>query len=145
MAVRQGILALLLELASYGYELKTDFETRTGGTWPLNIGQVYTTLDRLERDGLVVRNGDDGEGHIVFSITDAGRAEVTRWFAEPLVAANPPRNALAIKLALAVTMPSVDVVTLVQAQRRATIAALQNYTTRQARSRRRRPGLDARA
>ena len=50
MSVRQGLLALLAEGEAYGYQLRSDFEQRTGGTWPLNIGQVYTTLDRLERD-----------------------------------------------------------------------------------------------
>ena len=53
MSVRFGLLALLDEAPSHGYHLKTAFERRTGGSWPLNIGQVYTTIQRLERDGLV--------------------------------------------------------------------------------------------
>ena len=54
MSVRQSLLALLREGPRYGALLKADFEARTGGVWPLNVGQVYTTLARLERDGLVV-------------------------------------------------------------------------------------------
>ncbi len=53
MSVRSGLMALLAEGEKYGAQLRSEFETRTGGTWPLNVGQVYTTLDRLVRDGLV--------------------------------------------------------------------------------------------
>src|SRR5690606_40805395 len=101
-------LTLLEEGPAYGYQLRADFETRTGGTWPLNIGQVYTTLSRLERDGLVVGRDADAEGHVVYEVTDAGRAEVAEWFAVPVSRTSPPRDELAIKLALAVTVPGVD-------------------------------------
>ena len=73
MSIRHSLLALLQDRPRYGYQLRTEFEDRTGSSWPLNIGQVYTTLDRLERDGLVRNDGGDGEGHVIYSITDAGR------------------------------------------------------------------------
>ena len=76
MSVRQALLALLEQGPMYGYQLRAEFERRTGSTWPLNVGQVYTTLTRLERDGLVAESGDDGEGHVVYRVTDAGREEV---------------------------------------------------------------------
>jgi DNA-binding PadR family transcriptional regulator len=128
MSIRHSLLALLQEGPRYGYQLRGEFEERTGSTWPLNIGQVYTTLDRLERDGLVEKEGDDGEGHVVYTITDAGRTEVMGWFAQPVAATNPPRNELAIKLALALTLDGVDVAAVVQAQRTASIRLLQDYT-----------------
>jgi len=128
MSIRHSLLALLQEGPRYGYQLRGEFEERTGSTWPLNIGQVYTTLDRLERDGLVEKEGDDGEGHVVYTITDAGRTEVTDWFAQPVAATNPPRNELAIKLALALTLDGVDVAAVVQAQRTASMRQLQDYT-----------------
>ncbi|MDJ0315282.1 PadR family transcriptional regulator [Arthrobacter sp. H35-D1] len=128
MSIKHSLLALLQESPRYGYQLRGEFEERTGATWPLNIGQVYTTLDRLERDALVQKDGDDGEGHVVYSITDAGRAEVMGWFAAPVVASNPPRNELAIKLALALTLTDVDVSAVVQAQRTASMRLLQDYT-----------------
>ena len=53
MSIRQAMLAILEQGPMYGYQLRAEFEQRTGETWPLNIGQVYTTLTRLERDGLV--------------------------------------------------------------------------------------------
>lgn len=128
MSIRHSLLALLQDQPRYGYQLRVEFENRTGATWPLNIGQVYTTLDRLERDGLVSNDGGDGEGHVVYSITPAGKAEVQGWFAAPVERNNPPRNELAIKLALAVTLPGVDVQAIIQAQRVASIRALQDYT-----------------
>lgn len=128
MSVRQGLLALLEQGPMYGYQLRTEFERRTGATWPLNIGQVYTTLTRLERDGMVASDGVDDEGHVVHRITEAGRAEVQDWFATPVARTQPPRDELAIKLALAVTVPGVDVGRVIQQQRTATISALQDYT-----------------
>ncbi|MGN6408006.1 MAG: PadR family transcriptional regulator [Curtobacterium sp.] len=127
MSVRMGVLALLVTGPGYGYQLRGEFEHRTGGSWPVNIGQVYTTLDRLERDGLVARGDADADGHVVYTATDAGREEVARWFSEPV----PPkrgRDELAIKFALAVTVPGVDVPRLVQVQRAAAVRNLQDLT-----------------
>lgn len=128
MSIRYSILALLQEQPRYGYQLRAAFEERTGAVWPLNIGQVYTTLNRLERDALVRRNGDDGHGHVLYSITDAGTAEVRRWFATSVERGVPPRNELAIKLALAVTTAGTDVTALIQAQREISLQELQELT-----------------
>ena len=126
MSVRHGLLALLAEGPSYGYQLRTRLETRTGGTWPLNIGQVYTTLSRLERDGLV--EATEADGQATYRITAAGRAAVADWFAGPVERPAPARDELAIKLALAVGSPTVDVRRVLQAQRSATSQGLQELT-----------------
>lgn len=128
MSIKQCLLALLSERPRHGYELKSEFDRRTGHSWPLNIGQVYTTLERLERDQLVARGEADEEGRVVHSITAAGREAVHEWFASPVVLNNPPRNELAMKLAIAATVPGVDLVGLIQTQRRASVATLQDYT-----------------
>jgi DNA-binding PadR family transcriptional regulator len=128
VSVRNALLALLEQGPRYGYQLRAEFEHRTGGTWPLNVGQVYTTLSRLERDGLVEGQGADGEGHVMYAVTPTGRDEVVSWFTSPVSRAQPPRDELAIKLALAVTTPGVDVGTVIQQQRSATMTAMQDYT-----------------
>jgi len=128
MSVKHALLALLEQQPMYGYQLRVEFEQRTGATWPLNVGQVYTTLTRLERDGLAAAEGEDDAGHVTYRITDAGRAEVATWFTTPVARTQPPRDELAIKLALAVTVPGVDVGAVIQRQRSATMAALQDYT-----------------
>src|SRR3954451_7188906 len=127
MSVRQGLLALLDESDMYGYQLRATFEQRTGATWPLNIGQVYTTLNRLERDGLVEEHAD-GEGHQTYRITQAGRDEVRRWFVTPVSRTSAPRDELAIKLALAVQARDIDVTAIIAAQRTETLRTLQDYT-----------------
>lgn len=134
MSIRQGLLALLGGRPMYGYQLRAEFEARTGGTWPLNIGQVYTTLGRLERDGLVEPAGEDGEGHAFLQLTEDGRAEVAAWFSTPVDRSSRPRDELTIKLALAVTTPGVDVRRVVQEQRTHTVRTLQEYTRLKARA-----------
>jgi len=129
MSIRHGLLALLERGPSHGYQLRAEFDAATGATWPLNVGQVYTTLDRLERDGFVVQDGPaDDDGRIAYRITDDGRAEVRAWFTSPVSAKAAPRDELAIKLALAVTTPGVDVVAVVQTQRSSTMTSLQELT-----------------
>jgi DNA-binding PadR family transcriptional regulator len=134
MSVKHGMLALLERGPMYGYQLRTAFEESTGGTWPLNAGQVYTTLARLERDGLVRPLPKGEEGQRPYAITDAGRAELAAWFATPVGPADRPRDELAIKLALALTTPGVDASAVVQAQRGATMRTLQEYTRLKARA-----------
>ncbi len=129
MSIRHGLLALLERGPRHGYQLRAEFDAATGSTWPLNVGQVYTTLDRLERDGLVAQDGaPDADGRIAYRLTDAGRAEVSSWFRSPVSAKAAPRDELAIKLALAVTTPGVDVLAVVQAQRTGTMGQLQELT-----------------
>jgi len=128
MSVRYGLLALLERGPMYGYQLRVAFEESTGGTWPLNIGQVYTTLSRLERDGLVHPLPESEAGQRPYEITEAGRAGLAEWFTTPVSRGDRPRDELTIKLALALTTPGVDVRAVVQTQRTATMRTLQEYT-----------------
>jgi DNA-binding PadR family transcriptional regulator len=134
MSITHGILALLRERPGYGYQLRAAFEETTGSTWPVNIGQVYTTLGRLERDGLVAKTGEDPEGHVVYEITASGVTELDDWFARPITQNDRPRDELAMKLALAVTVPGVDVAALVQVQRSHAQSALHELTRRKLRA-----------
>ena len=128
MSVRQSLLAILDQGPCYGYQLKSEFDRRTGSTWPLNVGQVYNTLERLERDGLVTRaDATEGEQQH-FQITPVGHAEVANWLGSPVVRSAATRDELAIKLAVAVTLPGVDVTTVIQVQRAATLRTLQDLT-----------------
>jgi DNA-binding PadR family transcriptional regulator len=131
MAMRYGLLTLLADAPTHGYELKTGLERATGGSWSINVGQVYTTLGRLERDGLVAtdHNGDERRD---YRITATGRAELERWFGEPYVPDTAPRDELTAKVLLAVAARDVDVRDLIQRQRAATISVLQAYTRRKA-------------
>lgn len=120
MSVRQSLLAILAQGPCYGYQLRTEFDRRTGSTWPLNVGQIYNTLDRLERDGLVAKGDTDQQGHVYYEITDAGSAEVASWLSSPVPRSQGTRDELAIKLAVAATLPGVDVGAVIRTQREAT-------------------------
>ncbi len=129
MSVRHALLALLSEGPKYGLQLREEFEARTGEVWPLNVGQVYTTLQRLERDGLVEAEdtGDDGPQK-GFRITAAGAAELTRWLRTPPDLASPPRDELVMKVLVAVRVPGTDVREVIQAHRRYLVELMQQWT-----------------
>ncbi len=129
MSVRHALLALLSEGPKYGLQLREEFEARTGEVWPLNVGQVYTTLQRLERDGLVEAEdtGDDGPQK-GFRITAAGAEELTRWLRTPPDLASPPRDELVMKVLVAVRVPGTDVREVIQAHRRYLVELMQQWT-----------------
>src|SRR5579885_2047002 len=128
MSVRHAMLALLSEGPKYGLQLRDEFESRTGEVWPLNVGQVYTTLRRLERDGLV-RSDDAGDAtQKGYSITPAGHRELAAWLNEPGGESPPPRDELLIKVLVAAQVPKVDVHDVIQAQRKHLIELMQHYT-----------------
>ena len=119
MSVRHAILALLSAGPKYGLQLQKEFEASTGEVWPLNIGQVYTTLQRLERDGLVESDEAENEGpQKGFHITEEGAAELDQWLRTPPDFSSPPRDELVIKVLVALELPEVDVHDVVQVHRR---------------------------
>jgi DNA-binding PadR family transcriptional regulator len=129
MSVRHALLALLSEGPKYGLQLREEFEARTGEVWPLNVGQVYTTLQRLERDGLVDSDdtGDEGPQRR-FRITEHGAAELDGWLRTPPDLGAPPRDELVIKVLVAVRLPGVDVHEVIQVHRRYLIELMQEWT-----------------
>ena len=129
MSVRHALLALLSEGPRYGLQLREEFEARTGEVWPLNVGQVYTTLQRLERDGLVQSDGSGGEGpQKGFRITEAGAAELASWLRTPPDLSSPPRDELVMKVLVATQVPGVDVRDVIQAHRRYLVQLMQQWT-----------------
>src|SRR5881392_1945283 len=129
MSVRHALLALLSEGPKYGLQLRQEFEARTGEVWPLNVGQVYTTLQRLERDGLVESEGEDEVGpQKSYRITGAGAAELREWLRTPPDLSSPPRDELVIKVLVAVRVPGVDVQEVIQAHRRHLVELMQEWT-----------------
>jgi DNA-binding PadR family transcriptional regulator len=135
MAVREGLLALLREGPRYGYQLKTEFEAATGGVWTINVGQVYTTLERLGRDGLVSLEERDDQK--LYSITLAGVDELGAWWEAVPTEDPPPRDELMLKMLMAIELGpdhGLDVITkhrtaltsLLQRRRRAATASSSN-------------------
>jgi len=129
MSIRYAMLALLSEGPKYGLQLRQEFESRTGEVWPLNVGQVYTTLQRLGRDGLVESEGSGAEGpQNLFRITSAGVDELAEWLRTPPDVVPPPRDELVIKVLVAMRVPGVGMHELLQVHRRHLVQAMQQYT-----------------
>jgi DNA-binding PadR family transcriptional regulator len=132
VSVRHALLALLAEGPKYGLQLREEFEARTGEVWPLNVGQVYTTLQRLERDGLVESDDahDDREKtpQKAFRITAGGTAELTGWLRTPPDMGAPPRDELVMKVLVATRVPGTDVHEVIQVHRRYLVELMQQWT-----------------
>jgi DNA-binding PadR family transcriptional regulator len=129
MSVRHALLALLSEGPKYGLQLRQEFEARTGEVWPLNVGQVYTTLQRLERDGFVESDDESADGpQKGFRITGEGETELAHWLRTPPDLSLPPRDELVVKVLVAMRVPGVDVHEVIQVHRRYLVELMQRWT-----------------
>jgi DNA-binding PadR family transcriptional regulator len=129
MSVRHALLALLSEGPKYGLQLREEFEARTGEVWPLNVGQVYTTLQRLERDGLVESGDAAADGpQKTFRITAEGAGELAAWLRTPPDLTAPPRDELVMKVLVAMRVPGTDVPDVIQVHRRYLVELMQQWT-----------------
>jgi len=127
VSVRQSLLAILQLGPCYGYQLGAEFTRRSGASVPLNAGQIYNTLDRLERDALVTKREPDADGQVFYEITAAGRRDVADWFGSSESRPDSQRDDMPSKIALAVTLPGLDVDAVIAAQRAATAGALAEH------------------
>jgi DNA-binding PadR family transcriptional regulator len=132
MSVRHALLALLSEGPKYGLQLRQEFEESTGEVWPLNVGQVYSTLQRLERDELIESDDSEDEDEVgpqkAFRITVAGRQELDEWLSTPPDMTSPPRDELVIKVLAALRVPGVSVHDVIQVHRRYLVELMQQWT-----------------
>jgi DNA-binding PadR family transcriptional regulator len=129
VSVRHALLALLSEGPKYGLQLRQEFEADTGEVWPLNVGQVYSTLQRLERDGLVESDEADVDGpQKRFRISASGRDELDGWLRTPPDLSSPPRDELVIKVLVALRVSGVDVREVMQVHRRYLVQLMQQWT-----------------
>lgn len=121
------LLGLLEAEPRYGYELKAVFERFLGGTWPLNIAQVYTTLSRLEQDGLIeasIEPQRQAPDRKVFAITQPGRTELERWASQPERGPVRLRDELFLKIAVRSLTEGPRAAALIHIQRAAHLDAL---------------------
>jgi DNA-binding PadR family transcriptional regulator len=129
VSVKHALLALLSEGPKYGLQLREEFEAGTGEVWPLNVGQVYTTLQRLERDGLIESDDTTEIGpQKGFRITSDGAAELAGWLRTPPDLSSPPRDELVMKVLVALRVPGVDVHEVIQVHRRYLVELMQQWT-----------------
>jgi DNA-binding PadR family transcriptional regulator len=127
VTVREVLLGLLQKEPSHGYELKLAIESMFGELWPaVNIGQVYSTLGRLEQAGLVRSASVAQESRPdkkVYELTPGGREMLRQWV-DDVVPAGRVRDAFLSKLALALKTRLADPMVLIDRQRRAYLRRL---------------------
>jgi DNA-binding PadR family transcriptional regulator len=129
MSVPHALLALLIDQPQHGLHLKQAFESHTGDMWPLNAGQVYNTLRRLERDGLVTADAEGSDARQRFyELSEAGRAELDQWLHDSTQDPAPPRNELVIKVMLAIAVSGVDPIPVIEGHRRQLVESMQHFT-----------------
>lgn len=127
MSVPDGLLLLLREGPRHGYQLATEFAAHTAGRWTLNTGQVYTTLERLVRDGFVAPDGvdPDDERRRIYRLTPTGEDRVEAWLTTPPPSPAGQRDELVLRILLVVAARPDDAIVVIDAQRRALIERLQ--------------------
>jgi DNA-binding PadR family transcriptional regulator len=136
MSLKYGVMGLLAEEPLHGYEVKNRFEAMLGGTWEVNIGQVYTTLQRLERDGLVRPVGERGDrGKLVYELSDRGREALDGWLGQPESGPQELREEIYVKLLLAARLANGDLGPLLGRQKRAYLQRLRDLNRLEDRAR----------
>jgi DNA-binding PadR family transcriptional regulator len=128
MSIPQALLALLAEGPKYGLQLQEEFEVWTGEVWPLNVGQVYNTLGRLERDGLAEFDGTGQDGpQKRFRITPRGQEALAAWLRTPPDLTSPPRDELVMKVLVGARVPGTDAQEVIQVHRLYLLELMQHW------------------
>jgi DNA-binding PadR family transcriptional regulator len=132
-SVQNALVALLFERPRHGYELRDLFEAAIGGHWALNSGQIYSSLERLARDGLVVEEGVEkggGPDKRLWALTDAGQTELANWFDSPVPREYRLRDEFYLKLMLALVTQPASARRILMVQRRELFRELHDLTER---------------
>jgi DNA-binding PadR family transcriptional regulator len=137
MSLKFGVLGLLAEEPLHGYEVRSRFEAMLGGSWEVNIGQVYATLQRLERDGLVRAAGERGDrGKLAYEISEQGRATLGAWLTQPVEGPQQLREDFSLKLLLANRLADGDLRPLLAQQKRGYLQRMRDLNRLEARAQR---------
>jgi DNA-binding PadR family transcriptional regulator len=137
VSLKFGVMGLLSREPLHGYEVKNRFEEMLGGTWEVNIGQIYTTLQRLERDGLVRPVGSRGDrGKLLYELSPEGRKALDGWLAEPDSGPQHLHEDIYVKLLLANRIANGDLPHLLGRQKRAYLQRLRDLNRLEERARR---------
>ena len=129
MSVRNALLGLLAQRPHYGYELLAALDGITGGrdAWAVNPGQIYSTLDRLQKSGLIEADQINGD-KTTYQATASGREELNQWLSAP-VESNLQRDEFYVKLMLAISLVDASPYRVIQTQRTHLYQELHAVTT----------------
>src|SRR4029077_11597274 len=129
MSIPHVLLALLSQGPKYGLQLREEFEAGTGEVWPLDVGQGYKTLGRLERDGPAESDGTGQDGpQKRFRITPRGEEALAAWLRTPPDLTSPPSDELVMQSLEAARVPDTDAHEVIQAHRVYLLELMQQWT-----------------
>jgi DNA-binding PadR family transcriptional regulator len=136
MSVRNALLGLLEQRPRHGYELHDAFEAVVGGeeNWDVRPAQVYATLARLEKRGLIAEEAlaqDGGPEKRIYAVTPAGRETLRRWLFEP-VKSEHQRDEFFLKLMLSLATGQADPYRVIYIQRASLYQEMHALTARRA-------------
>lgn len=133
MAVKHALLGILAERDRHGYELKSCFDEKVGEFWSLNFGQIYSTLDRLEGDGLVTHDRETQErrpDRKIFRITPQGREDLAHWLATPVSKVRALRDEFFVKLVFMAQDDPASLLNLIEKQKALYLQRMRRLTQR---------------
>jgi DNA-binding PadR family transcriptional regulator len=133
VSVRYALLGILSQKERHGYDLKDAFDERVGAFWSLNFGQIYSTLDRLEGEGLVEWRAEPQErrpNRKIYRITPKGRRELEEWLSRPVERPRALRDELFIKLLFLDAEDREPILALIDKQKRVYMQHMQRLTRR---------------
>jgi DNA-binding PadR family transcriptional regulator len=119
MSVRAGILAVLGESELYGLQLHTELEARTDRAGGINVGQIYSTLERLGTAGLVAVTGTTDDGLPLYGLTREGRRAAEAWLDDPTLGGVSAWGDMVFKVLLAASLRGALAAPLIEGYRTA--------------------------
>ena len=105
MSVPSALTGILSLGAAYGLQLHAELGARLRHRTSTNVGQIYSTLDRLVRDGLVARKGETSDGLPLYALTASGKSSVAQWLTGEWVTAHTAWTEIMDVLLLSATLP----------------------------------------
>lgn len=133
MSVKYAMLGILAERDLHGYELKSSFDEKVGDFWSLNYGQIYTTLDRLEKEDLVTHDRQTQEkrpDRKIYSITPKGKQELADWLSTPVAKVRALRDEFFVKLVFMDKRNPAPVLELIEKQKALYLKQMNRLTHR---------------
>ena len=118
MSVRDGILGILTLGPAYGLQLHAEFMSRAPHRKPVNVGQIYGTLDRLAGQGLVESAGATDDGLPLYALTASGRDAAAAWLEKPVTSSLPEWTEMLDQVLVAGSVDPAAALTLSKGYRR---------------------------
>lgn len=111
--MKHAILSLLTQGPAYGLQVRNELTRRLERERPINVGQVYSTIDRLIRDGYVILEAHTADGLPLYTLTEAGVSLANEWLTLPANDQSQPWNTMVTQVLMARSLPCVDESSLV--------------------------------